>query len=65
MEKEREKHIKKLAETAFRKQEIVTALECMNTPLDFLKRKQAFINLQLARKEAYDANLELEQALKI
>jgi len=44
--------IKKLAAETFKKQEYVRMLEMMNTPIDYEERKQAFIELQLARYEA-------------
>lgn len=57
--------IKELASAAFKKQEYLDALYMSNTPLDYKEREKAFINLQLARKEANEATTKLEQALKV
>jgi superfamily II DNA or RNA helicase len=48
-----------LAATAFEKRERVRMLEMMNTPIDYEERKQAFIDLQLARYEANQAEAAL------
>lgn len=49
-----------LAATAFEKRERVKMLEMMNTPVEYEARKKAFIELQLARHEA----LQAEEALR-
>ncbi len=50
-----------LAADAFEKQERVRMLEMLNTPTDYVERKNAYINLQLARHEAEMAKRALDQ----
>ena len=49
-----------LAAEAFDKRERVRMLEMMNTPIEYEARKKAFIQLELARVEARQA----EEALR-
>ena len=51
--------IAELAAEAFDKHEYVRALEMMNVPVDYAARKQAFIDLELARAEANAAEKAL------
>lgn len=48
-----------LAAEAFDKHERVRMLEMMNTPSDYEARKKAMIELELARREASDAEAAL------
>jgi len=48
-----------LAATAFEKRERVKMLEMMNTPTDYEERKKAFVELELARHEANQAEAAL------
>ena len=48
-----------LAATAFEKRERVKMLEMMNTPIEYEARKKAFIELELARAEANQAEAAL------
>jgi hypothetical protein len=47
--------VEDLAAQAFEKRERVRMLEMMNTPVDYDERKKAFIQLELARNEANQA----------
>lgn len=51
-----------LAEMAFHAHEHVKQLEMMNTPTDFEDRKRAFIELALAREEAFKVQCALDDA---
>jgi hypothetical protein len=55
--------IEELAEDAFIKAENVKALEMMNTPVDFMKRKEAFVALALARAAAREAETRLTEVI--
>lgn len=48
-----------LAVMAFEKRERVKMLEMMNTPTDYEERKKAFIELELARHDAAQAERNL------
>ncbi len=54
--------IAELAAEAFDKREYVRALRMTNVPVDYAARKQAFIDLELARAEANAAELALRYA---
>jgi len=56
--------IEELANDAFIKAENVKALETMNTPLDYMKRKEAFVALALARAAAREAERLLIEAVE-
>ena len=51
--------IAELAAEAFDKREYVRALEMANVPVTYKQRKQAFIDLELARAEANAAEKAL------
>ena len=55
--------IEELAEDAFIKAENVKCLEMMNTPIDFAKRKEAFVALAVARAAAREAEIRLTSAV--
>ena len=55
--------VEELAEDAFIKAENVKCLEMMNTPIDFAKRKEAFVALAVARAAAHEAEIRLTSAV--
>lgn len=56
--------LEQLAKDAFTKQEYVNALMMASTPMDYKEREKAFVKLALARKEAAEADIKLELAIK-
>ena len=57
------KRLVELAAKTFEKRERVRMLEIMNTPIDYEERKKAFIELEVAKHEAAQAESAL-RALK-
>lgn len=55
--------VEELAEDAFIKAENVRCLEMMNTPIDYAKRKEAFVALALARAAAREAEDRLTKVI--
>ncbi len=54
------KHIEVLARATFKAWERVRALEMVNTPVEYLKREQAFVDLAKARHEAVETQKLLD-----
>jgi hypothetical protein len=56
--------IEELAKDAFQKREYVNALGMANTPIDYLERQKAFIELAKAQEAARIAELKLKDRIE-